>query len=62
MTTDGTRLAFGHQTQIEKYREGEDKPYEVADGPRVWFDLDGTEITDPERIARLDAKAEKEQE
>jgi hypothetical protein len=61
MATDGTRLAFGHQTQIEKYREGEDEPYETTDGPRVWFDADGTEITDPDRIARLEAKS-KEQE
>lgn len=57
MTTDGTRVAFGHQTQIEKYRAGESEPYEIADGPRVWFEQDGTEITDPDRIARLEAKS-----
>ena len=57
MTEDQSRLAFGHQTQIVKYRDGEDEPYETVDGERVWTESDGTVITDPDRIAQLEAKA-----
>lgn len=56
MTDDRTGLAFRHETTIAKYRDGEDEPYEVVEGDPIWTDIDGTEITDQDRIARLDAK------
>ena len=58
MTEDGTRLAFKHETTIAKYRDGEDEPYETVQVDPIWTDLDGTEITDQDRIRRLEKAAE----
>ena len=58
MTEDETRLSVKQQTTIAKYRDGEDEPYETVEGDPVWTDLDGTEITDQDRIKRLEKAAE----
>lgn len=41
-------------SSLEKRREGEDQPYEVINHS-WWHEPDGTEITDLDRIAELEA-------
>lgn len=43
----GVGVAFTH--------EGESAPYRTSHGEQ-WFEADGTEITDPARIAELEAQ------
>ena len=57
MTEDNTRIAVKHETMIAKFRDGEDEPYQIV-ASWVWTDPDGTEITDQDRIARLEKAAE----
>ena len=58
MTEDKTRIAVKHETTIAKYRDGEDEPYETVEGTPVWTEPDGTEITDQDRIKRLEQAVE----
>ncbi len=48
-------------TKLEKRREGEPDPYETLT-TATWFEADGSEITDTERIAALEAAQRHEQE
>lgn len=53
---DGLRLAYRETVTLEKYRgRPEDgAPYEVITTDQ-WFEADGTPVTDPARIAQLEA-------
>ena len=51
---DVIKQPYRIQFTIEKRREGETEPYETV-SESSWHEADGTEITDPNRIAELDA-------
>ena len=51
---------FRIQTTLEKRREGESEPYEVV-SESSWHEADGTEITDPDRIAELEAAQQRKE-
>ena len=47
---------------VDKYRESDSSYHVVEIDDPVWFDVDGSEITDPARIAELDAGVAQRQE
>ncbi len=46
---------------IEWRHDGEDAPYKTTQSEQ-WFEADGTQITDPARIAELDAQIVRREE
>lgn len=65
MTQDGARLAQKHVVTIAKFGSEQDperdEPYAV-ETTAAWYDMDGTEITDPDRIAALERSAREQPE
>jgi hypothetical protein len=62
---DANGLPYREAIRLAKYRDEDadprGKPEEVVE--RVtWYEADGTEITDPERIAELEEKLQRKEE
>lgn len=55
--SDGVRLALKQVSTVDKYHDGDTEPYERSVIEEAWTELDGTPITDPDRIARLENAA-----
>lgn len=58
---DGITAPYRIATTLQKRRAGETEPYETLTDS-TWHEPDGTEITDTDRIAELEAAHRPEQE
>ena len=62
---DTNRLPYREAVRLVKYRDEDayrrDEPDEVIEWV-TWYEADGTEITDPKRIAELEQKLKEKEE
>ena len=54
MPDDSLGIAIKVSSTVDKFHEGEAKPFEVSTVKGVWTNPDGTPVTDPDRLARLE--------
>jgi hypothetical protein len=52
---EAIRAPYRIQTKLEKRRESDAEPYETLT-TSTWYEADGAEITDQERIDQLEAE------